>query len=352
MTDALIERYNAAGAVVGDDGIPQHFGDLPAEYEAALNAAVLLDRSHEARLRLDGDDRYPLLQRISTNDVLNLSQGSGRATIFTNPTGRVLDRVEVYAGEAHAMLVGGPGRAESLRSYLQRNIFFRDKVRLSDLTAGTRQFGLHGPQAEAVATRFAPEAAALSRYSYIPANIAGAAVMIARARPLTGSHFRIIVAAEQATVVWDTLTSAGADVPLRPAGSQLYNILRIRAGVPGAGRELSEEYIPLELGLWDEVSFAKGCYTGQEIIARMESRGKLAKTITSVRLEAATDSPADLTADGKRAGTLSSAVTAPDGVHYGIALVRPELAREGARFATASGIGVTVAALPGAQPPA
>ena len=107
--DALQERYVALGAVVADDGIPQHFGDLAAEYDAALNHAVLLDRSHEARLRLDGEDRYALLQRISTNDVLHLAADSGRPTIFTNPNGRVIDRVEVYAGENHAILIGGPG---------------------------------------------------------------------------------------------------------------------------------------------------------------------------------------------------------------------------------------------------
>jgi aminomethyltransferase len=130
----------------------------------------------------------------------------------------------------------------------------------------------------------------------------------------------------------------------------LYNILRIRAGSPGAGRELSEEYIPLELGLWDEVSFAKGCYTGQEIIARMESRGKLAKTISTVRIDALSESPVDLLIDGKRVGTLTSAVTAPDGTHYGIALLKPDQAQSDTQAVTTTGVTATVTGLPGAQP--
>lgn len=347
--DALQERYIALGAELADDGIPQQFGELAAEYDAALNGAVLLDRSHEARLRLDGEDRYALIQRMSTNDVLNLPVNSGRPTIFTNPNGRVIDRAEVYAGENHAILIGGPGRTDPLRGYIQRNIFFRDKVRIGDLTGVTRQFGLHGPHAARIADAVAPGASALPLFGYLSAEIAGTQAMVARAKPLSGDHFRIIVATGHAAHVWDALLGAGGEA-LKPAGSQLYNILRIRAGSPGAGRELSEEYIPLELGLWDEVSFAKGCYTGQEIIARMESRGKLAKTITTVRLDTLSESPVDLLIDGKRAGILTSAVTAPDGAHYGIALLKPDHAQTGAQAVTATSVTATVTGLPGTQP--
>ncbi len=349
--DALLQRYAELNAPVADDGIPQHVGDLAGEYDAAQHQVVLLDRSHEARLRMDGDDRYALLQRTSTNDVLNLPPGAGRATVFVTSNGRVIDRVEVYAGESHAMLVGGPGRAEPLRGYIQRNIFFRDTVRVSDLTKVTRQFGLHGPHAAQTADAVAPGASTLPEFGYLSAEIAGVPVMVARAKPLSGDHFRIIMASNHAADIWDALRAAGADHGLRRGGSQIYNILRIRAGSPGVGHELSEDYIPLELGQWDEVSFAKGCYTGQEIIARMESRGKLAKTIVTVRLDAPVEAPADLTADGKRAGTLTSAVTAPDGMHYGIALLKPDLAQAGARVETESGVGAAVTSLPGAQPP-
>ncbi len=135
------------------------------------------------------------------------------------------------------------------------------------------------------------------------------------------------------------------------AGSLTYNTLRIRSGRPGIGRELTEDYIPLELGLWDEVSFQKGCYTGQEIIARMESRGRLAKTIVALRLSAMVDAPADLFHDGKRIGTLTSNVSAPDGEVFGIGLVRPSLAHIGQALSVTNGVTATIRALPGVQPP-
>lgn len=345
--ESLSQHHIARGATVADDGIPLHFGDWAGEYAAALNGTALFDRSHEARLRLDGDERYPFLQRLSTNNVLKLVAGAGCPTIFTTPNGRVIDRVEVYANETHALLMGGPGRAEPLRLYLQRNIFFRDKVKVSDLTGVTRQFALHGPGAAGVVESIAPGASALALHGHFSAEIAGVQVMIARAKTLSGEHFRVIMALDAAPDVWEAL----AALNVVQAGSLTYNALRIRAGFPGAGRELSEDYIPLELGLWDEVDFAKGCYTGQEIIARMESRGKLAKTIVSLRLAAPVESPCDLLIDGRRAGTLTSAVTAPDGIHYGIGLLKPEFAHLEAQVATAMGVQAVVTGLPGAQPP-
>lgn len=342
MSETLAQHHAGQGAALAADGIPQHFGNPAAEYDAALEGCALFDRSHEARLRMDGEDRYALLQRTTTNDVLKLVEGGGAATIFINPTGRVIDRVEVYAGDSHAMLIGGPARADALKGYIQRNIFFRDKVRVGDLTPVTAQMSLHGPQAGAVAEKIAPGAENLPLFGYLSADVAGTQVMIARAKPLSGDHFRVIVGAAQASAVWDALVEAGAV----QAGSQIYNVLRIRAGVAGPGRELTSDFIPLELDLWDEVNFAKGCYTGQEIIARMESRGKLAKTLVALRFDAPVEAPSDLLIEGRRAGTLTSAVTAPDGIHYGVGLLKPDFAHEGMSVVTASEVTGRVALSP------
>src|SRR5690606_27230476 len=119
---------------------------------------------------------------------------------------------------------------------------------------------------------------------------------------------RFIAPVESADRVWTALLAAGADHGLQPAGSLTYNVLRIRAGRPGVGRELSADYLPLEVGLWDEISFNKGCYTGQEIIARMESRSRLAKTIVTLALDALVEAPAPISIDEREVGTLTSSV--------------------------------------------
>src|SRR5690242_11334966 len=106
----LQELYQQSGATVAPDGIPLHFGDQKAEYEAALNAAVLMDRSHEGRLETSGRDRLEIIQRISTNDVTHMASDEGRPTILTSPTGRIIDRLVVYNHGEKALVTTEPGR--------------------------------------------------------------------------------------------------------------------------------------------------------------------------------------------------------------------------------------------------
>jgi len=328
----LADRHRAAGATVAPDGIPQTYTTLAAEYQAAQTAAVLLDRSHEGRVRLTGPDALALIQRTSTNDVLKLTPGQGCATVFISPIARILDRVEVWRMGEDVLLIAGPGRGEAVRAYTQQNVFFRDKVKPLDVTGETAQFSLHGAHAESIAEALIPGAAALPVFHSLTGTAGGVSFTMGRAKPLMGGHFRLICAQSDAPALWSAILSAGQPGGLQAGGALLYNLLRIESGTPGLGRELSADYIPLEVGLWDEVSFVKGCYTGQEIIARMESRGKLAKTLVKFRLSAPAESPADLTADGKRVGALTSSVTTPDGAHYGIGFVKPDAAADGETF--------------------
>jgi folate-binding protein YgfZ len=347
----LKDFHREQGASVADDGIPLHYADLKTEYHTALHQAVLFDRSHEARLELTGEDRFALPNRMSTNELLNMGHGEGRPTIFTNSNARILDRVIAYNYKPDALLMaGGPGRGSALRDYLQRNIFFKDQVKLRDLASETRQFDLHGPQADKVAQALFDGANDLAPLHGVGTLINGIPVFVARRKSYTGSHWMVIAPTEHAVTVWKAILKTGQPQGLIAAGSLTFNALRIRSGRPGVGRELSSDYIPLEVGLFDEISFHKGCYTGQEIIARMESRNKLARTIVSLRLSRPVNAPADLMHEDKRIGTLTSSVTSPDGEHFGIGVVKVALAVVGQTF-TVGEAQAEVTALPGFQPP-
>jgi folate-binding protein YgfZ len=348
--DTLQTDQHTRGAQFASDGIPLHFGDIEAEYHAARNAVVLMDRSHEGRIRLSGRDHLTIPHRISTNDCEALAVGAGCATIFTNPNARILDRALLYQCGETALLLTEPGRGAALMGYIQRNIFFNDDLRLHDLSSATRAFALHGPQADALVATFDPSAAALPPLHTTDITISDTLVTACRIKPLSGAAWVLIVPNDAAADVWAALLEAGQAVGVRPAGSLVYNALRIWAGRPGVGRELSSEYIPLEVGLWDEVSFKKGCYTGQEIIARMESRGKLARVMMRVTLSAPVDAPAELSADGKSAGTLTSAVITPDGDAPGIAVLRLTYAEPG-RVLKAGDVDVRVIEYAAAPPP-
>ncbi len=345
---SLGERQTALGATLANDGIPLHYGDQRREYAAALSDVVLMDRSHEGRLLLTGRDRLSIIHRISTNDVESLSVGAGRATIFTNPNARVLDRATVYAlAPERALVSTEPGRGDALRAYLQRNVFFNDDLRITDLSGERRQFVLHGPAADQVIAAAYPAAASLPVLSCIELDD----LIITRDKPLSGSHWRVFPRTDQAVSVWDHLLATGAPQGMIPAGSLTYNVLRISVARPGVGRELTTDYIPLELGLWDEVSFKKGCYTGQEIIARMESRGRIAKTIVALELDASVTAPAPLLHDGREVGILTSSVTEPvHGVHYGIGVVKIAQAEIG-QVLSVNTATARVTRLPGVQPP-
>jgi aminomethyltransferase len=324
--DRLHERHRSQGATLAPDGIPLHYDDLKTEYDAALEHAVLMDRSHEGRIELRGRDRIDIIQRISTNDLLHLALNEGRATIFTNPNGRILDRALVYNRGDCALMLTEPGRGAALSAYLQRQIFFNDDVQITQIAAATCLFALHGPRADAVVAEFVSEAASLSDLHGADATIGHTSIYFARRTSLAGGHWAVLVPEDQAEAVWLGILEKGAAHGLIPAGSLTYNVLRIRAGQPGVGRELSTDYIPLEAGLWDEVSFSKGCYTGQEIIARMESRNRLAKMLVKLRLSRSVVAPAILYHEGKAVGTLTSSAATPDGDNLGLGFIKVPLA--------------------------
>jgi folate-binding protein YgfZ len=341
--------YRKHGAQLAPDGIPLHFGDLQAEYHAALNGAILLDRSHEGRLILTGAGRFDLLNRMSTNNTLNLAEGEGRATIFTNANARILDRVTIHQQSTDALWVlTPPARGDAVLRYLQSNIFYNDDVQVASIAHETHVFGLYGQTADQHIAEFIPQALQAETNSIFTGMIADVDVTVVRSIPFVGSSWYVITSKPDAHTVWDALVSAG----VRPSGGIIYNALRIRAGIPAVGFELTQNYIPLELGLWDEISFNKGCYTGQEIIARMESRNKLAKMLVRLHLPHMIAHGTELFYSGKRVGEITSSVTAPDGEVYAMGTVKTDSARSGITLnaGSADGASVQVGDVLGVQP--
>lgn len=329
MTD-LRTRYTTAGATLAADGIPLHFGDLAAEYHAALDDALLLDRSHEGRIEITGRDRFEILNRISTNNILNMGENEGKPTLLTNANGRILERLIAFNWKPDSLLIlTGPGRGDSVFRYLSQQIFFNDEASVRNLSAETYQFNLHGPKTNAVIAQVVDSPLSDALFHGEHHTINGINTFTSALKPFSQQHRVLICAREEASTLWQTIMETGKAEGLQAGGGLTYNTLRIRAGFPGTGRELSTDYIPLEIGLWDEVSFNKGCYTGQEIIARMESREKLAKTIVHLTLNSAVNTPVEIYSEGKKAGIISSAVTSPDGEHFGIGIIKPALAQAG-----------------------
>lgn len=325
---SLQDIHRSHGAALALDGIPLHYGDLLAEYNAGLNAAIILDRSHEGRIQLFGKDRFELLNRMSTNKMIEMGAGEGRSTLFLNANARILDRVTVYNRADHLLIITEAGRGEAMMQFLQRHIFFNDDARPVNVTSETAQFAIHGTAADDVINAIGIDADANAPLHSIEFAMGDATIFAARRKQISGSHWLITTPLDRTVAVYEALVQAGKPHGLIPAGSLTYNTLRIRAGHP-ARPELNTEYIPLEIGLWDEVHFAKGCYTGQEIITRMESRAKLAKTIVALEMSTFVEAPAEIFHEGRLVGKLTSSVQAPTGEIFTLAVIKTQVIETG-----------------------
>jgi folate-binding protein YgfZ len=292
-------------------------------YAAAQSGCVLIDRSAEGRFDLLDQDRLALLHRMSTNDVEHLAKGHGRTTILTTALARIIDRLIVYERSKVTLAVCGAGRTKAVRGWLQKHIVFQDKVQTRDVGADTCQFGLFGTQADKIAERLAAGAGTLPLHDFIETTIAGSSVLLARTYPLplTGHGFTLIGSAAAREAISAALMAMGDIVS---GDNTAYELLRIDAGLPLSGHELTEDYIPLEAGLWDAISFTKGCYIGQEIIARMESRHKLARTLAQFTFAAPVSIGAPILSGDRTVGALTSVALRPDGLTVALGYVKPD----------------------------
>lgn len=324
----------------------------PTAYSAALEGAALYTSAARGRIFMRDRDRAALLHRLSTNHIERLVPGQGADTVLTTPIGRIIDLLGVYALDDALLLVTSPGRGPAIFGHLRKNIFFNDRVKLEDASATLGQLTLYGPRAADLLAALGLPGADLAERGVAAASWRDQPLYVATCRPIGGAGYWLIAPPAALEELAAALREAGA----APLDEATHEVLRVEAGHPAYGRELSQEYIPLETGLWDAVSFNKGCYVGQEIIARMESRGRLAKRLRGLRLaappaldDAAAAPLAKLDAAGKEAGDLTSVAESPRHGLIGLAYVRTAHAEPGARLLVA-GAEAEVVALPfGAQ---
>lgn len=277
-------------------------------YQAAATKAVYLDRSTTGCIEITGRDRLALVNRLSTNAVLNLKPGEGQITVLTTNIGRIMDLITVLAIDDNtAWVITSANRGGEIATYLKRNKFFNDEFTVRELTETESQMRVYGVKATAILEQLTGvNLSALPLWAHRTAEIADCPVRLVRIRPIHKGGWAVFSDVAAADAVIEAVDEAGATILDRTT----FNVLRVEAGYPNVA-ELNLDYIPLEANLWDAVSFAKGCYVGQEIIARMESRGRIAKKLMGLRLSGPVTLPAALTSEDKHAGDLTSVVFSP-----------------------------------------
>jgi aminomethyltransferase len=282
---------------------------METAYEAAHSGAILVDRSMVGYLRFRGETRLDLINRMSTQKLLELKRGEGAATVLTSDIGRIIDRLILFVDEDLVYCLTGENNSDSIARYLMRYVFFMDDFQVEDISNDKAVVGIYGIEAQRKLGELLGFQVETPLYHWFEGEITGIPVSVHRIDSVAGGGYLVICRSESKSEIWDVLASSG----IVPANDDAYDYLRIESGRPRFGRELTLEYIPLEAGLRADISFNKGCYTGQEIIARMDSRGRLAKKLVSLLPEAPVEAGVELKVGERRAGSITSAADGPIG---------------------------------------
>ncbi|MCG8461953.1 MAG: hypothetical protein MI919_37190 [Holophagales bacterium] len=324
----LAEAYRAHGARLAPWRgalAPADFGDAGAERRTLLEGSGVLDASGEAALEATGADRVRFLDGQVTCHVGGVADGGGAYGFFVSAKGRVESDVRVLGMGERLLLAFPPARRRAMHDRLEKYVIL-DRVSFEDLDA--RPLRLVGPKTPELLAGLLGEIPA-DPWGHREVPALGAAELGAGARLVREPSlrlgdrelpvFELWLGEERAPSALEALIGAGAD----PVGHLAFDAVRIAAGLPLYGVDFGDECFPQETGLGEVgVSYTKGCYLGQEVVARIHYRGGVQRTLRRLRLPTEADVPpgSRLLRDGKEVGRLTSAGRLGE-EHFGLAVV-------------------------------
>ncbi len=313
------------GAEVSDDDVVKSFGNEERELRVVTTGEVIADLSHVGLIGVHGEDAASFLQGQLTGDVRQVDAGHSQLSAYCSPKGRMLASFRIFMrGERYFLCLPRPLVDATLKRL--RMFVLRAKASLEDASDSLVRIGLSGPQSEAVLRDY---------LGNLPQEFDG----VVQAKDLTairlpGPHPRFEIHGEREPMekLWTSL-----DVRAAPVGRGPWELLDIRAGLPMIFEQTADAFVPqmTNLQALGGVNFKKGCYTGQEVVARMQYLGKLKRRMYRARVDASErPQPGDAVvaegSDGQSAGKVVRAECAPDGGFELLAVL--EIARADTRL--------------------
>jgi folate-binding protein YgfZ len=308
------------------------FTSVEEEYAALRGGAGVVDRSARLRMLVGGTQATETLTGLVTNDVGALHPGAGQYAAALTAKGKVIADMRIFARADDLMVdapaSAAPGLITMVRKYVNPRL-----ARYADVSAILRTLGVYGPRAHAVLasvleTAGAPATATaalrgLSNYHHLAFDIAGASMFIARAPDFGHEGFDCFVPVEIAELLWSRLVDARAT----PAGRDATEIARVEAGRPMWGIDMDENTLAQEANLdaLDGISYTKGCYTGQETVARVHFRGHVNRHLRGVQSATPIPFGAEFFDGDRSVGTMKSSVVSPRLGPIGLAMLRREV---------------------------
>lgn len=309
------------------------------EYRAARTGAALRDAQASFRLYMRGADHLQFLHRMTSNDFRTLHLGHGCEAVFIEHRARILDLATCYRGPDDTALILSPASRAAIPAWLDRFVF-AEALEWADRTDETAMFELVGPRAAALVSRILDaDLATLQDHQLLDPQLADG-LWLAR---MAGSGLRAFGPPTAVEALGQRFVAAGA----RPIGATTWEILRVEQGLPRLERELTQEYNPWEAGLARAIHLDKGCYIGQEVIARLDTYDKVKQHLVGLRLSATELPPTGQPLrDARRAvGRITSAAHSPSLGPIALGYVRRSACAEGTVL-DAGGAQATVVSLP------
>jgi len=336
------ERLGAAFETEEGVLVPARYGPVAEEYHALRESCGLADRSWTGRLEILGADRQRFLNAYVTCDVKSLAPGEGAYGFLTNPQGRILSDLVVLAHEDRLWLQLPPGREEAVASHLRKYVL-ADRVEIRGLD-DMLPISLIGPRAEEVLG--AAELPPAGDWRHVRSTVHGTEVELQRTGRLGAAAYTLWLSASIARHLIARLLEEPA---VKMVGFEALEILRTEAGMPRFGRDFGPENFPQETGADDAVSYTKGCYLGQEVVARIHYRGGVQKALRGIAFEPTSTprSGTQLLFEGREVGTAGTVVDSIAlGRPVGLAILHRRAAAAGTRLDVEGGGQAEVRDLP------
>jgi folate-binding protein YgfZ len=305
----------------------------PSDFQSIATHVGLADRSDRVRIEVTGPDRAKLLHNLTTNDVQRLSVGRGCEAFVTSTQGKTLAYTILLACEDHILVRSDPGGMELALPHLQKYGVFSDAA-INDVSAETFEFHIVGTDAPKLLRRGSSEQPGEGDYAHRATEFFGFSLRVIRESPTGLQGLTLIGAAPDAEPVWKNLLTRGREFGLIVVDAETFEVLRVAGGTPVFGKDITEKNLPQEIARDERaISFVKGCYLGQETVARIDALGHVNQILKGLRFAAGTPCPpagSILWFEGKAAGSVTSAVFSPvRDAPLALAFVRTNCARAG-----------------------
>jgi len=323
MKSRLYEAQQAVGAVFKlSDGweLVRSYGNSVLEHQAVRKKAGLIDQSHRGKLRLKGKDRIDFLHGMVTNDIKKLTPGTGLYAVFTNDKAKMLSDARIYCLPDSLWVDLEPEVTDKIQKHLDKYTLSSD-VTIENLSDAFGLFSIYGPSSHEILAQLIGSEPAIKEHSTMTFSLEGVQTLTAR-NEITGEPgYDLYVPIDRMVPIWNRLLQIGGPHGLRPVGLDALDSLRIEAGIPRYGIDMDESNFPMEAGLEKRaISYTKGCYIGQETIARADAQGRMNKRLMGLELSSKSTPAvgqailAPPTASGTQErviGTITSAIESP-----------------------------------------